>query len=161
VGEGGALGAVARQRRKDDMQLQLTLPGLSWLPYTYFAFDLFTDWLEVPANYAFARLAPGLGGGWTVLYFGEAENLRRRIIGHERFLEAIALGATHLLGHRNYAGDEARRAEERDLIARHNPTMNVQHRTQHAADALGLSGLGSLPGGIGSLAGGIGSPCIR
>jgi len=153
-----AAAQIACQRRKDDMQLQLTLPGLSGLPYTYFAFGLFTDWLEVPANYAFVHL--GLGGGWTVLYFGEAENLRRRIVGHERFLEAIALGATHLLGHRNFGDDEARRAEERDLIARHNPSMNVQHRTQHGADALGLSGLGSLEG-IGSLAVGIGSPYIR
>jgi hypothetical protein len=116
------------------------ISGISGRAYTYQTYDRFDDWLEVPANYAFGYLSPGIGGGWTFVYFGEAENIKQRMSGHERWLEAVALGATYVLGHANHGGDVARKAEERDLIARHNPILNVRHRTNH------LVGLGSPTG---------------
>jgi len=52
-----------------------------------------------------------------------------------------------VLAHVNYGGEFARRAEERDLIARYNPVLNVKHRTY------GFGDLPWAPGGIGSLDG--------
>jgi hypothetical protein len=66
---------------------------------------------------------------WTILYAGEAEDMRKRMPGHERLLEAIGHGATHVLNHVNYGGVNARRDEERDVIGFYNPPMNTQHRT--------------------------------
>jgi hypothetical protein len=129
------------------------LRGLSGRQYVYVAQAIFSEWFAVPANYAFGCLAPGLGTGWRILYAGEAEDMRKRMPGHERLLEAIGHGATHVLNRVNYGGVDARRDEERDVIGFYNPLMNFQHRTDHLADLFGLgSPFGSPLNGLGSLA---------
>src|SRR6267378_2620137 len=128
------------------MQFGIPLEGLTGRPYYYWPHDRFVDWLDCPANYAFACVNR-LIGGWTIFYLGEALNIRDRMLGHDRWDDALAVGATHVLGHVNSAGEEARKAEERDLIARYNPILNAQLRTS------GAVGLGSYPvfgAGLGS-----------
>lgn len=78
-------------------------------------------------NYAFVKQLSN--GNFVPLYFGKADSLRDRIPNHECWAEATRLGVTHLMSHTTPAGDAARCAEERDLIQRWNPPMNVQHRT--------------------------------
>ena len=69
-------------------------------------------------------------GQYVPLYIGKAEDLRSRLVGHERLAEALRLGATHLLIHKPGYGDKVHYLEaERRLIAHYNPTLNVQHRT--------------------------------
>jgi hypothetical protein len=85
------------------------------------------DLLEVPGNYGFLK-STGLNI-FTPLYFGEAENMRNRLRNHDRWLEAVRLGATIIVTHTAPGGELARLAEERDLIAKWNPPLNVQHRT--------------------------------
>jgi hypothetical protein len=100
--------------------------------YPHFVQDISVRWYAFPANYAFARLVPDIGGGGSciILYLGEAEDMSTRMRRHERLREAMAdHGATHTLYHPNFVGVEARRAVERDLIDFYNPVMNVQHRT--------------------------------
>jgi hypothetical protein len=78
-------------------------------------------------NYAFVKQLPN--GNFVPLYFGKADSLRARLPSHECWPEATRLGVTHVMTHTTPAGDAARSAEERDLIQRWNPPMNVQHRT--------------------------------
>ena len=81
----------------------------------------------VAGNYNFVkRLANGM---WFPLYFGEAKDLSDRIPGHELWEKAVALGATHVMAHTKPAGEQARLAEEADLIRHWNPPLNKQHRT--------------------------------
>jgi len=80
----------------------------------------------VAGNYVFAKeVTPNQ---FQPLYFGQADDLQARIPTHERMRDAIKLGATHVMAHSTQGGLEARCDEERDLIARWNPPMNVQHR---------------------------------
>jgi hypothetical protein len=143
------------------MQPWVSLTGLTGRSYGYESYDRYGDWREQPANYAFGYFSSGLGigsfgdinglvglsalatmgGHWVIVYIGEADNIKTRMSSHDRWLDAVALGATHVLAHLNFGSVEARKAEERDLIAHYNPSLNAQHRTNHLA---GFAGLGSL-----------------
>jgi hypothetical protein len=80
----------------------------------------------VAGNYAFVKQLAN--GNYTPLYFGVADDLRARLPSHERMAEAVRLGATHVMAHSTPSGEQARLAEERDLIQYWNPPLNVQHR---------------------------------
>lgn len=107
---------------------------IDWLGHSgnryryWFLADISVNGIKAEAgNYAFVkRLA---NGNFSPLYFGESENLRERIPGHERWAEAVRLGATHVMGHTAQDGEQARCDEERDLIQRWNPALNQQHRS--------------------------------
>ena len=84
---------------------------------------------DAPGNYVMGKPL-GLGK-WAAVYAGSTPNggtLRQRIPGHEKWLDAIALGATTIWAHVNH-DPVSMAAEERDLIATLNPPLNVQHRT--------------------------------
>jgi hypothetical protein len=82
--------------------------------------------LAVAGNYAFVKQLPN--GNFIPLYFGEAEDLKVRIPGHDRWDDAKSAGVTHVMGHTTPAGEKARLAEEQDLIQQWNPILNVHHR---------------------------------
>jgi hypothetical protein len=133
----------------------ITLTDAFGWAYYYQVYDRYGDWLEVPGNYAFGYLKPGIGSGWEILYLGEAQNVKTRMRDHERWWEAVGHGATHVLGHVNWGMDAARKDEERRLIAHLNPILNRQHRTGIGLGAsMGIGGLGDLAylagGGAGS-----------
>jgi hypothetical protein len=126
----------------------ITLADSEGRDYFYHIYTWDTAWFEVPGNYGFGSIRPGIGAEWEFAYFGEAENLKKRIPSHERWLEAVALGAIHILAHANWGTAEARKDEERRLIGRYNPILNRQHRT-----GIGIfpqSGFGSLGGILGT-----------
>jgi hypothetical protein len=77
-------------------------------------------------NYVFVKRLPN--GNFVPLYFGVADSLRKRISGHDRWDDAVRAGATHIFSHTTPSGDAVRCAEERALIQRWNPPLNVQHR---------------------------------
>ena len=103
--------------------------GASGVSYTYTAFQLPVTWHDVPVNYMFASVSVG---GWKVLYIGQADSAKNRLPCHERWDEAVKLGATHVLARVNTAGEEARKREEQDLILSHAPPLNVHHKPQNA-----------------------------
>lgn len=74
-------------------------------------------------NYMFVR---PVTAGWVPVYIGIAENLQDRLPNHERWAEAVKLGATRVMGH-TQADAAKRKAEEKDLISHWNPALNTQH----------------------------------
>lgn len=80
-----------------------------------------------PGNYVFARKLPN--GNFVPLYFGQAESLQSRIPCHDRWDDAVRAGATHVLAHTTQGGLDQRCLEERDLIQKWQPPLNVQHRS--------------------------------
>lgn len=99
--------------------------GITGATYQYEICDVNLTWNAVPGNYCFAKMQ----GMLTVapLYFGQTENLAKRMANHNKLTLAAAYGATMVLAHVNYDGESAREAEERDLIRAYNPLCNVQH----------------------------------
>jgi len=83
--------------------------------------------LQAGGNYAFVRQLPN--GQFVPIYFGQTSSLADRLPGHEAWPRAQRLGATHVMAHATPAGEQARLAEEADLIAFWNPPLNVQGRT--------------------------------
>jgi hypothetical protein len=102
--------------------------GKSGKTYRYwFLAQMTTDGiLAVGGNYCFSKRLPN--GNFLPLYFGETEDLQARLPTHERWEEAKRAGATHVWTHTTPAGEQARVAEEQDLIQQWNPPLNVQHR---------------------------------
>jgi hypothetical protein len=81
--------------------------------------------LHEPAVYAFARPGP-LGKGWTPLFLSRTADLATRLDGHERWLEAELLGATHVLA--LFEPERAAREEaEDDLVASLKPVLNLPY----------------------------------
>ena len=107
----------------------IDLVGLSGATYRYYTLLFPRDASAIMAcsgNYAFLKALPN--GLFAVLYIGESENLSERISGHDRWLDAVRLGITHVVAHTTLNA-MARLSEERDLIARLNPPLNAQYRT--------------------------------
>ena len=117
--------------RKKNMSNEPTIDftGNSGATYRYwFLSELTAAGIKVVAgNYAFVKRLPN--GNFVPLYFGQAENLQDRIPTHERWADAVRAGATNVVAHSTQGGEKARLDEERDLIQRWNPALNVQHRT--------------------------------
>jgi len=103
--------------------------GKSGTAYRYWSVDNLTaaGLQAVAGNYAFVKQLPN--GNFIPLYFGIAESLRDRLPNHDRWNEAVRLGATHVMAHTTPAGEAARLAEERDLIQQWNPPLNTHHRS--------------------------------
>ena len=78
----------------------------------------------VAGNYMFVKLTDG---GWVPVYIGIADDLRDRIPGHERWKEAVELGATKVMAH-TQENQAVREAEEKALIKHWDPPLNTQHR---------------------------------
>jgi hypothetical protein len=110
------------------MSFTIDFTGKSGAAYKYWSLDNPTadGIIAAAGNYAFVQQLQN--GNFMPLYFGVAEDLKARVPGHERWDEAIKLGATHIMAHTTPAGEEARLAEERDLIQYWNPPLNTHHR---------------------------------
>lgn len=130
------------------MEHSYRFKGISGAWYDHFRpYDRFGPWLDVSALYAFAF--KDLSDLWTILYFGETDNIRSRMRDHERWNEAASLGATSVLASPYPGPDSSRVVAERDLIALWNPMLNVKYRTtSQTALSLG-TGIASAPTALG------------
>lgn len=70
----------------------------------------------------------------TAVYIGKAANLKSRLIGHERWIEARKHGARerHILCVRT---ESKRQKIEEDLIRRYKPKLNTIHKPSSDCDA--------------------------
>jgi hypothetical protein len=102
------------------------LTGVSGKAYFYTPYLWVTRWHPDPANYAFGW-QDGETGTWRVAYLGETASLSHRMRNHGQWEAAAKLGCTHVLVNLNAGGQRTRRAEEQDLIAKYQPTLNSQH----------------------------------
>ncbi|MBL8643334.1 MAG: hypothetical protein JNK21_05325 [Rhodospirillaceae bacterium] len=135
-----------------------TFCGLKQL-YTAYRITSLSPWdlLPVPGLYFFCKA--NIFGGYTPAYIGETENAQTRLPYHERWAEAVRLGANHVFGLQASGIEHVRCDAERDLIAFYQPSMNTQHRGLSAALAAltgtqtkaGLANfLSGVPGFLGS-----------
>lgn len=94
--------------------------------YLYRAYTNDNTWADKAGNYGFGYFTKE--GLWYSVYLGETGSFKYRpIYGHERWAEAVRLGATHAIAHNNIARDAIRQAEEQALIAAYKPRLNTQH----------------------------------
>jgi hypothetical protein len=89
-----------------------------------------TTWNDVAGVYVFARFNP-LTDRWDPLYIGKTASFQSRIPCHERWFQAVLLGATHILAV-TVPDEPMRSGIERRLIESYQPTLNVQHRASLA-----------------------------
>lgn len=97
---------------------------IDWGGYTFNVYSPQTDWNDVPGVYIFTGVNEQ--NQWVAYYVGESESFKTRPVkGHERWDEAVALGATHV--HARGINDESTRLSvEAELIAAYRPPLNTQ-----------------------------------
>lgn len=101
------------------------MANCDWSGYSFTIYDPATGWNAKGGVYISAGLAPN--GRWNGYYIGITDNFQSRLPNHERWAEAVRLGATHV--HALVVRLQAsREAIERQLIAAHGPPLNTQHR---------------------------------
>lgn len=82
-----------------------------------------TAWKDIAGIYIFTGV--NQQNKWVALYIGQASSLAERLATHERWPEAVKLGATHI--HARVVTHQAERdALEKQLIQAYQPRLNVQ-----------------------------------
>ena len=80
------------------------------------------NWSDTGGVYIFAGITPQ--NQWKAYYIGKAESFQSRIPSHDRWNEAVRLGATHV--HARAVSPEATRVQvEAQLIQAFQPPLNV------------------------------------
>ena len=97
-------------------------PGASGKKYKYWIYSIDTRFKDEPGNYIFTKL--NSAGKWTPVYIGETQSLRDRLPNHEKLPCVNQNGGTHLHAHLTSGGQQARLAEETDLVQKFNPPCN-------------------------------------
>ena len=99
---------------------------VEWLDYAFTVYEYDVSWHEVGGLYVFAGPRLTLTGNprWHAFYVGRTHSFSERIPTHEKWSEAVQLGATHL-----HARVEPRGLRqgliETELIDRYQPELNV------------------------------------
>jgi len=97
-------------------------PGASGKDYRYWISNMDTSFKEEPGNYIFAKeVSPNR---WTPVYIGETKSLKDRLPNHEKLAFVKRYGGTHVHTHTTPGGEEARKAEEADLLEKWDPPCN-------------------------------------
>jgi hypothetical protein len=106
------------------MAATINWAGASGKAYTYYIHPIGTSFRNEAGNYIYAKQTkPGF---WANQYTGQSDDLGRRLANHEKEACAKANGATHVHVHLNSGGENARRAEESDIISKWQPPCNTQ-----------------------------------
>jgi excinuclease UvrABC nuclease subunit len=95
-----------------------------WITHTFEVHIPSVTWRDIPGIYIFCAVTPQ--NMWKPIYIGQADSLKARLANHERWEEAVALGATHV--HAMAASSaQSRDAIERQLIRAYGPRLNTHH----------------------------------
>jgi hypothetical protein len=100
--------------------------GATGHTYRHYILPIGTQFKALPGNYIFARET--MPGYWLPIYVGETANLAERHSGHDRLLDVVREGATHIHAHVSSASETIRQMEELDLARRWRPVCNRQGR---------------------------------
>jgi len=106
------------------MSYNTTTQQVNWGGYNFEVCEKSGLWRVSPGLYVFAGFANGY---WIAKYIGKTEDFNARIPRHERWEEAVRLGATHVHA-RIETNAIQRMLIERDLIQRFQPPLNDQLR---------------------------------
>lgn len=83
------------------------------------------EWYETSGIYIFTGV--NSSNFWKALYIGQTDSFATRLPSHERWAEAVRLGATHI--HAAVVPLAANRDRlEQALIAKYQPILNTHHR---------------------------------
>ena len=96
-----------------------------WLDQQFTVYTKAANWSEASGVYLFAGL--NLSNQWTAYYVGQADSFRTRLATHERWDEAVRLGATHVHAKTVPLAADRDRIEQ-ELIRAFHPPLNTQHR---------------------------------
>lgn len=96
--------------------------GESGRRYGYWIREIGTSFKDKPGNYIYAKETEP--NRWRPIYIGQTGSLADRLADHEKEECALENGATHIHAHVNTGGEQARQAEETDLIRRWNTACN-------------------------------------
>ncbi len=95
----------------------------TWQNVEFSVYTSDASWNESAGIYIFAGV--NQQNKWVALYIGQASSLAARLATHERWSEAVKLGATHI--HARVVTHQAERdALEKQLIQAYQPRLNVQ-----------------------------------
>ena len=97
-------------------------PGQLGQKYRYGIHPIGTNFEKAAGNYIFAN--EPIPNRWDPVYIGETADLSERFDNHHAMPCIRQNVATHIHVHTNQQGDDARRAEEDDIIAAYNPVCN-------------------------------------
>ena len=97
-------------------------PGVSGREYKYWIYPIDTNFKDEPGNYIFAKRTAS--GQWTPVYIGETQSLRERLPNHEKLPCVNRNRGSHLHVHLTSGGQQARLAEETDLLRKFSPPCN-------------------------------------
>lgn len=96
---------------------------VTWLTYEFSVHQHNANWNATAGIYIFCGL--NQRGQWFPLYIGQASSLAERVPNHERWQEAVRLGATHV--HAKVVSQQATRDQiEAELIQGYQPRLNDQ-----------------------------------
>ena len=100
-------------------------PGLSGDEYKYWIYPIGRQFEDQGGNYIFAKT--NAAGQWEPVYIGQTNELQRRFSEHGNEGACIERNkATHVHVHLKEP-EQARKAEEKDLILLYQPPCNKQH----------------------------------
>lgn len=117
-----ALYAVRCRGKEFDVTDEIDWEGQSGKKYRYWIYPIGQSFKSVPGNYIFAKeTSPNT---WRPIYIGQTSDLSERFDNHHAMPCVRQNGGTHIHVHQNGAGEQARRAEEADLIAHWKPDCN-------------------------------------
>jgi hypothetical protein len=106
------------------MSYNTTTQQVNWGRYPFEVCNKNGLWRRAAGLYIFAGVSDGR---WRALYIGQTENFSDRIPDHERWDEAVRLGATHV--HARLEANALHRATiERELIGAFRPPLNTHYR---------------------------------
>jgi len=96
---------------------------VTWLTHEFSVNQHGAEWKDIGGIYIFAGVTPQ--NQWKAYYIGKAASFQSRIPSHERWNEAVRLGATHV--HARVVSPEATRVQvEAQLIQAYQPPLNDQ-----------------------------------
>jgi len=95
---------------------------VNWLNREFIVYTRDANWNDVGGIYIFT--GQNSQGQWVALYIGKADSFQSRFSSHERWDEALLVGATHV--HARVVAQEAtREAMEAELIRAYQPRLNI------------------------------------
>jgi len=102
------------------------MPLCTWGQHSFEIHLPTVSWSDVAGIYIFAKPSQQLNQ-WIALYIGQAASLKDRLSNHERWNDALRLGATHV--HALVVPLQANRdGIEQSLIRTYQPNLNQQLR---------------------------------
>ena len=99
-------------------------PGVSGKDYKYWIYPMGSSFKDEPGNYIFAKETSS--NRCTPIYIGETDSLENRLANHEKLPCVKRYGGTHIHAHTTPGGEQVRKAEEEDLLAKWDPPCNKE-----------------------------------